>query len=195
MLLTCAETIYVSSYGNNFFVGLSQCITFALIFISQGKYLRNFHNEIIVRWNNACIYGLIVCYLVSWLLYIPEIKDILKHPSGSNGILYTLFALFSAALFLFYLICIAALGYNMRKIENDFVGGLKDLGNSYLYILPVTYLTIAIASVVKALADDISVTLLLTAISSIPFFKLILVFIKARTYSKKMANINSEIEP
>lgn len=97
-----------------------------------------------------------------------------------NPIVLGLFIL-AIILFIFYTITFIKLGIRLRKIKNDFVGGLKTLGTLMIIFFPLSIFFVFIGSGL----ESNGVLFFASLLNSVIFISFITVFSKAYSISKK----------
>lgn len=97
-----------------------------------------------------------------------------------NPIVLGLFIL-AIILFVFYTITFIRLGIRLRKIKNDFIGGLKTLGTLMIIFFPLSIFFVFIGSGLESKG----VLFIANLLNSVIFISFITVFSKAYSISKK----------
>lgn len=139
------------------------------------KYISNYKSDKIqtlIYWSIS--FDVVIGFLSVFLTAADKYNE---QSEWTNDDTFILFLGFSAiVIMILYLIVTVKLGNGLIKMKDDFVGLLKELGISLIIVLPISLFL----SISGAIYNSNSVTIIASVIGNIPYFIMILIFIRAK---------------
>ena len=160
-------------------------ISNVMFWFSFKKYLRNFSDKTCIHWVNWNI-AITIALDISGLI-LGDFKESSDKSVGHRHILSFAFIFLSTVFILvFGVYALIRLGISLRKIKNDFIGLLKQLGMIYCYIGVIIPLFImAFFLFVKHLKTNAAFHIAFATIGVIPIAILIVIYLNAKKYRRQ----------
>ncbi|WP_282014640.1 hypothetical protein [Marinifilum flexuosum] len=139
------------------------------------KYLENFNAKkaiVLSNWYIAVSIGLGLLILIIELL--PEAN--ISEQWYSVEYLKLLLIGFFIVITLISVVIYIKLGIALQRVENDFIGLLKEFGMTVTYLFPV----VIILSIVCGLVENTAISFLKSIISNVPTVLMIMIFVRAQ---------------